>query len=102
MTRAYAFAGRQGAALLLALLTLAPIALVLLRSIVTPDGITVDHYREAFGDPANLQAIVNTIVISLATVVFAVALAIPMAWLVSRTDLPGARRFRVLLVVPYV
>jgi iron(III) transport system permease protein len=34
--------------------------------------------------------------------VFAAAVAIPLAWLVSRTDLPGARLFRVLLVLPYV
>lgn len=94
--------GGRGAVLLLAVLTIAPIGLVLLRSVATPAGVTLGHYREAFTDPANFQAIFNTLAVSLATVVFAAALAIPLTWLVSRTDLPGARRFRVLLVMPYV
>ncbi len=79
-----------------------PIGLVLIRSVLTPAGITFRHYREAFTDPANVQAIGNTLAVSCATVLFAVTLAIPLAWLVARTDLPAARRFRVLLLVPYV
>ena len=94
--------GRWLAGLVLAVLTLAPIALVVVRSVATPAGVTLRHYDEAFSEPANLQAIVNTLAVSSATVVFAAVLAIPLAWLVARTDLPGARRFRLILVVPYV
>jgi iron(III) transport system permease protein len=101
MTRLRRLGGRA-AVWLLAILTIAPIGLVLLRSVVTPNGVTLAHYREAFTEPANGQAWVNTLVVSLATVVFATLLAIPLAWLVSRTDLPGARRFKVLLLVPYI
>ena len=79
-----------------------PIVLVVVRSVVTPAGLTLRHYHEAFSEPSNLQAIVNTLAVSSATVLFAVALAMPLAWLVARTDLPGARRFRLVLVVPYV
>ncbi len=93
---------RHGAALTLAIFTVAPIVLVVVRSVLTPAGITLRHYDAAFGEPSNLQAIVNTLAVSSATVLFAVALAIPLAWLVARTDLPGARRFRLVLVVPYV
>lgn len=90
------------ASLILAVLTIAPIALVALRSVVTPAGLTIQHYGEAFSEPANLQAFVNTLWVSSATVVFATVLAIPLAWLVARTDLPGARRIRLVLLVPYV
>jgi iron(III) transport system permease protein len=93
---------RLAGILLLGLLTLAPIALVLVRSVATPAGMTSAHYEEAFTDPTNLQAIVTTAVVSSATVVFAACLAIPLAWLVARTDLPAAPRVRVLLLVPYV
>jgi iron(III) transport system permease protein len=86
----------------LALLTLAPIALVLTRSVATPAGVTSAYYEEAFTDPVNLQAIATTAIVSSATVVFAACLAIPLAWLVARTDLPAASRIRVLLLVPYV
>jgi iron(III) transport system permease protein len=87
---------------LLAVVTIFPIVLVVIRSVVTPAGVTGRHYVEAFGDPANLQAIGNTLMVSAATVLFAAVLAIPAAWLVARTDLPAARRFRALLLVPYV
>lgn len=86
----------------LAVVSLVPIALVIWRSLADSGGMSLEHYRTAYGDPVNLQALVNTLVISAATVVFATALAIPLGWVVSRTDLPGARWFRALLVVPYV
>ena len=96
--RAWAFAPPS----ILAIITLAPIVLVIWRSLATTSGISLEHYREAYSDPVNIQALVNTLVISLATVVFATVMAIPLGWIVSRTDLPGARWFRALLVVPYV
>ncbi len=105
MTDRWAFVARPvrvAAVVLLAVLTIAPIALLLIRSVATPAGVTSRHYAEAFSDPGNLQAIVTTFIVSSATVVFALSLAIPLAWLVARTDLPGAPRFRVLLLVPYV
>ena len=94
--------GRYLAISLLALVTIAPIAFVVWRSVATPAGLTLAQYREAFADPVNAQALANTIFVSLATVIFATGLAIPLGWIVSRTDLPGARWFRALLVVPYV
>ena len=94
--------GRYLAIAFLAVVTLAPIGFVVWRSVSTPSGVTLDHYREAFTDPVNAEALVNTVLISIATVIFATGLAIPLGWIVSRTDLPGARWFRALLVVPYV
>jgi iron(III) transport system permease protein len=94
--------GRLVAVIVLAIVTLAPIALVVWRSVATSSGLTSAHYREAYSDPVNLEALANTVIISFATVVFATVLAIPLGWLVSRTDLPGARWFRALLVIPYV
>ncbi|MGQ0734681.1 MAG: ABC transporter permease [Acidobacteriota bacterium] len=93
---------RSAAGAVLALVTIAPIALVTWRSLSTPDGVSLDLYRKAFADPVNLQALVNTFVVASATVAFATALALPLAWLVARTDLPAGRSFRLLLVVPYV
>jgi iron(III) transport system permease protein len=102
MTRLRGRVVGASAAFALALFTIVPIVLVMFRSVATPAGITIRHYGEAFSEPANLQAIVNTLAVSAATVLFATALAIPLAWLVARTDLPGARRLRLILVVPYV
>ncbi len=93
---------RGAAVVVLAILTILPILLVLLRSVAPPGGLTLEHYSAAFTDPSNLQALANTFLVSTATMVFGCTLGIPLAWLVSRTDLPGKRAFRVLLLVPYV
>ena len=87
---------------LLFVLTILPIAMLLYRSVFGADGASFESYREAYGRSVNLRAMVNTIVISVATVVLAGAIAIPAAWLVTRTDLPGHRRFRYLLLLPYI
>ena len=77
-------------------LTALPICFVLYRSVMTRDGATLEFYREAYGASAGLRAIVNTLVISIATVVFSLAIAIPAAWLVTRTDLPGQIQVKVI------
>jgi iron(III) transport system permease protein len=102
MKFATASLGIRLAIVLLAIFTIAPIGFVVWRSVATPSRVTIAHYEKAFTDPVNTEALANTVVISFATVVFATALAIPLTWLVARTDLPGARWFRGLLVVPYV
>lgn len=89
-----------GAALLV--LTVAPILLVLLRSVFTDAGPDLSHYRTALDDPANRQALWNTVTISLATVVVSLLVGLPLAWLVARTDLPARGRLRALLLLPYV
>ena len=88
--------------LALLLLTVVPIGLVIYRSVFTPDGATLQYYREAFGRSASIRSVLNTLLISVGTVIFATLLAVPSAWLIARTDLPGHRRFRFLLLLPYV
>ncbi len=113
--------GRIAFGIALFALTVLPLALVLARSfqnpptrtpppgLESPDGpaashsrFTLQYYKKAYGEGANYRAMVNTIVMSLATVIFASLIAIPSAWLVTRTDLPGRAKFRFLLVLPYV
>lgn len=84
------------------LLTAFPLLFVLYRSVARPDGFTFEFYREVFSTRATLRAGLNTLFLSSVTVVFAASLAIPAAWLVARTDLPGYRRFRSLLLLPYM
>ncbi|MBP2437718.1 ABC transporter permease [Microbacterium amylolyticum] len=44
----------------------------------------------------------NTVVLSLAAIVTSLALGVPVAWLLARTDLPGRRWFSTALIVPYM
>ena len=60
---------------------------------------TLDHYPEMFADPATWQVIGNTVEFAAVTLVVALAIGIPMAWLVERTDFPGKRIVFTLLTV---
>ncbi len=63
------------------------------------------HARElsaVFTEPGLVSALVNSIVISIATTVFSLVLALPMAWAVSRTNMPGRQFMRVAVLVAFV
>lgn len=50
--------------------------------------------------PRTLEILVSSLALAGATALGAVALGIPLAWLTTRTDLPGRRAWMILTVVP--
>lgn len=50
---------------------------------------TLDHYRQMFLDGFTYRVLANTILFSSVTLVVAFMLAVPMAWLMERTNFPG-------------
>ncbi len=50
---------------------------------------TLEHYRSLFLDPFTYRVLFNTVLFSLTTLVTSFALALPIAWLMERTDFPG-------------
>src|SRR5689334_6638208 len=90
-------------AALLALLVLLPIGWLVVTSIRdVGGGFTLHHYRQFFTDPSFLSPLFTTLWTSAAVGTIAVAVAGPMAWLVARTDLPGKRVFRMLILASFV
>lgn len=83
-------------------LTVLPLVFVLHRSVFAPEGASLDYYREVYANDANLTAMINTIIVSVGTVILGGLIAVPSAWLIARTDLPGRGRFRGLLLLPYM
>jgi iron(III) transport system permease protein len=53
------------------------------------DGSSLDNFREVYSDPYIYKVLANTLLFSLVAVVVAIVCAVPMAWLVERTSLPG-------------
>ncbi len=69
-----------------------PILRLVWESVRAADGsFTFTHYLDAFGKPRNLKALLNTLYLGLASTGMAVAFGVPLAWAVSRTDMPGRR-----------
>jgi iron(III) transport system permease protein len=91
---------------LLAWLVLYPLSVLLLGSLRTdlpmrPGQFTLTNFVALFADPANLQAIVNTVVSSGLATLLAVVIGMTLAWLTSRTDTPARGFFDNAFVMPY-
>jgi iron(III) transport system permease protein len=71
-----------------------PVVLIVLESFqVAPPGqparYGLDGWRAAFAEPLLRTALVNTLEVTLARQLLSLALAMVVAWLIARTDLPG-------------
>lgn len=79
--------------ILVALLVLGPILMVLIEgfNVGGREGFRfgMQHWREALGDPALGRALWNTFTIVVLRGILGFLIAIPLAWLIARTDMPG-------------
>jgi iron(III) transport system permease protein len=90
-------------ALLLAALVLMPLFWLAVTSVQDDaKAFTLAHYRQLVADPAFAKPLWTTLWTSAAVGVACVAFAAPMAWLVSRTDLPGKRWWRTFILASFV
>lgn len=94
-------------ALLLAVLVFLvanPLWQLLRFSLTSPvtGGLTLTNYAAAFGRPRYVQALVNSLELGLAVSAIAAVIAVPMAWGVSRTDMPGRRFFHALVMASFL
>src|SRR6266496_5667680 len=75
----------------LLLLVINPLARLLWTSFQDPDtgALTLGNYAAAYGRWRNVEALINSVVIGLAVAVLCTVFGVPMAWAVSRSDMPG-------------
>jgi iron(III) transport system permease protein len=75
----------------LLVLVVNPLARLLWASFQHPDtgGFTLANYAAAYGRWRYVEALINSLVVGLATAVVCLVFGVPMAWAVSRTDMPG-------------
>jgi iron(III) transport system permease protein len=90
------------AAFILALLILLPLGWLAYVSVSGETGLTLAHYRRVFTDPHFQKALWNTVVLALWVGLASLAIGVPMAWLSARTDLPGKRAIRGLMMASFV
>lgn len=65
-------------------------------------GFTLDNFVALVADPTLLRAYGLAIGMALGVGILACLVATPMAWLVSRTDLPGRRMIRIMVTASFV
>ena len=89
-------------AVFLALLMLLPLGWLVVLSLSADGGAGLASYRAAFTDAHLRKALWNTVVLAFWVGVFSLAIGAPMAWLTARTDLPGKRTVRALILASFV
>lgn len=88
--------------LLLLYFVIFPMGILLYDSVVLDGAFNFDNYRDVYSQDVNWRALTNTVQLSLAVMVASVLITFPLAWLVGRTNLPGKKTFRTLLVSSYM
>ena len=90
--------------LIVGVLTLGPVVMLLLGSFakgLTAFGsFTLEKYFAAYTDPAFYEVIVNTTVFVLGSSILATGLALFLAYLNNRTDIPFKFLFRIISILP--
>ncbi len=88
----------------LALLIVGPLAVLLLTSFAEPGVLffekltfTIRNYTDVIARPGTGRLVWNTLVYATFSMLLGVALAIVMAWLTERTDMPGRMLIRILM-----
>jgi len=89
---------------LLAFLVVHPLVRLVLASLTDAEsgGLTLANYAAAYGRARHLQALWNSVQLGLWVALLATAVALPLAWLLTRTDVPGRRTLRVLVLSAFI
>lgn len=79
-----------------------PLVVLIIDSVVVDGHLDVSSYLTVYGQAVNMRALTNTAKISILVMILSVLITFPLAWLIGRTDLPGRKKFRTILVASYM
>jgi iron(III) transport system permease protein len=91
-----------GSALALVVLIVLPLAFLLWGTVTADGRLTAEHFRDAVSSRLYTQALRNSLVLGAATALLSVAAGLPLAWAVSRTNVPGKRFIHLTVIVSYL
>ena len=90
------------AALALIVLIVLPLAFLVWGSTTADGRFTLGYFSEALRSRLYVQALKNSLVLGVWTAVLSIAVGLPLAWAVSRTNTPAKRFVHLTAVVSYV
>src|ERR1700733_10288574 len=91
-----------GAALALVVLIVLPLGSLFIGSLRSENGLSLDNFREALSGRLYLQALLNSLILGAWTGLFSVLIGVPLAWAVSRTNVPGKPLIRLTATLSYL
>ena len=78
-----------------------PLLAVFVQSFTEGAGLSVAKIREVFSTPNIVEAVWNTLIVSVLTVVLAAGIGITLAWLIARSNMPFKRVLDPLNMIPF-
>src|SRR6185437_16006763 len=90
------------AAFLLVVLIVLPVLFLVFSSLAESGGPTLRHFARAFTSPLYVLALLHSLELGAWTALFSVLIGVPLAWAVSRTDLPGKPFVRLTATIAYL
>jgi iron(III) transport system permease protein len=92
------------AAAVLLFMVMVPLLLLGLSSFQDENtgALTLQNYLSAFGRPIYRDPVINSFKLAISVATIAVLVGTPLAWLVSRTDMPGRRLIRPMILAAFV
>jgi iron(III) transport system permease protein len=91
-----------GAVVALVVLVVLPLLFLLAGSFRGEEGFSLEPFAEALSGRLYTQALVNSLVLGAWTGLFSLALGLPMAWAVCRTNVPAPALFRITASLSYL
>jgi iron(III) transport system permease protein len=85
-----------------------PLLALLVWAVVFPNasvvvesfGDNLSHWREFFASPGDREAVLNTLIVSVGSVIAALVIGLPLAFLLTRYEFPGRRILRIVAILP--
>jgi iron(III) transport system permease protein len=100
----YTWLGNRSRAERVATIAALPLLLVLFWTVIYPNlaviAGSVGHWREFAESPSDVEALRNSIIIAVASVAAALAIGVPLAFLLTRFDFPGRTVLRAAALLP--
>ncbi len=89
---------------ILVFLILSPMVRLVVSSFQEPETgrLTLSNYAEAYGRARHLQALWNTLLFGAGVAVLAVIFGVPLAWAISRTDMPAKGFIRLMVFGAFI
>jgi len=86
------------------IIVVAPLSKLVLASISQPEigGLTLRNYVTAFGQERHLRALVNSLLLGFGATALSLVIAVPMAWAVSRTNMPCKSLVRLTVIATFI
>ncbi len=91
-----------GAIAALVVLIVLPVLTLFVSSFAGTGGVTLGYFAKALADRLYFKSLVNSLVLGAWTSFFSVLIGVPLAWAVSRTDLPAKGFVRLTATLSYL